>query len=76
VATLIVVSLMTPPPEASKINGLTFQTVKEKIAMSDAESKSLLELPVETETPLQKRVNIAFAMLLIATVISLWIYFA
>jgi solute:Na+ symporter, SSS family len=76
VATLVVVSLLTPPPEASKVNGLTFQTVKEKIEMSGAESKSFLEGAGEAETPAQRRVNAAFAILLIATIISLWIYFA
>jgi SSS family solute:Na+ symporter len=76
VATLVAVSLLTPAPVPSKINGLTFQTVKEKIAMSEVESASILEAPAEEETPLQKRINTALALLLIATVISLWIYFA
>jgi SSS family solute:Na+ symporter len=76
VATLVTLSLLTPAPEPSKVNGLTFQTVKEKIAMSEVESKSILELPAEEETPSQMRINAAFATLLIATVISLWIYFA
>jgi SSS family solute:Na+ symporter len=76
VATLVVVSLLTPPPQASKVNGLTFQTVKEKIEMSGAESKGVLDVAAEAETPSQRRVNAAFAILLIATVISLWIYFA
>jgi len=76
VATLVVVSLLTPAPEPSKVNGLTFQTIKEKIATSEVESKSLVGIPAEEETPSQMRVNAAFALLLIATVISLWIYFA
>ena len=76
VATLIVVSLLTPAPEPSKVNGLPFQTVKEKIAMSDVESKGVLEVPAAAEAPTQRRLNTALAVLLIATVISLWIYFA
>jgi hypothetical protein len=76
VATMVIVSLSTPAPEASKVNGLTFQTVKEKIAMSEVESKSILEVPAEASTPLQRRVNTAMALLLVATVISLWVYFA
>jgi SSS family solute:Na+ symporter len=76
VVTLVAVSLLTPAPEASKVNGLTFQTVKEKIAMSEVESESILEAPAEAETASQMRVNAAFALLLIATVISLWVYFA
>jgi hypothetical protein len=35
-----------------------------------------MEAPAEEETPLQRRVNTAFALALIAIVISLWIYFA
>jgi solute:Na+ symporter, SSS family len=76
VATMVVVSLLTPAPEPSKVNGLTFQTVKEKIAMNEVESKSVFEVPAEAETPLQRRVNMALALLLVATVISLWVYFA
>jgi SSS family solute:Na+ symporter len=76
VATLVVVSLFTPAPEPSKVAGLTFQTVKEKIAMNGAESKSVIELPDAAQTPSQMRVNTALAVLLIATVISLWVYFA
>jgi SSS family solute:Na+ symporter len=76
VATLVVVSLSTPAPESSKVNGLTFQTVKEKIAMSEVESKSILEVPAEAETQLQRRINMALGLLLVAMVISLWIYFA
>ncbi|MGE0133192.1 MAG: sodium:solute symporter [Blastocatellales bacterium] len=76
VVTLVVVSLLTPAPEASKVNGLTFQTVKEKIAMGEVESESILEAPAEEETASQRRVNAAFALLLIATIISLWVYFA
>jgi len=76
VATLVIVSLLTPAPKAEKVNGLTFQTVREKIAMGGVESASILEATAEEETPLQRRVNMAFAMALIAIVISLWIYFA
>ncbi|MBO0862174.1 MAG: sodium transporter, partial [Chloracidobacterium sp.] len=75
-ATMIIVSLLTPAPEPSKINGLTFQTVKEKIAMVDAESKGAREVASEAETAPRRRLNMAFALLLIATVITLWIYFA
>src|SRR5262245_16219469 len=76
VATLVAVSLLTPAPGSSKVNGLTFQTVKEKIAMSEVESKSILEVPAEAETPLQRRINMGLALLLVAMVISLWVYFA
>lgn len=76
VAVLIVVSLMTPAPAASKVAGLTFQTIKEKIDLSGVESASVLAIPVESETLLQRKINLAFAGVLIVTIISLWIYFA
>jgi SSS family solute:Na+ symporter len=76
VVTMVIISLLTPAPKPAKVNGLTFQTIHEKIAHGADESISAMEVPAEEETPIQKRVNMAFALLLIATVISLWIYFA
>ncbi len=76
VAVLVAVSLLTRAPEAEKVAGLTFQTVKEKIAMTEVESASILEAPAEAETPSQRRINTAFALLLIVTMVSLWAYFA
>jgi SSS family solute:Na+ symporter len=76
VAVLVTVSLLTPAPEREKVAGLTFQTVQEKIAMTEVESASILAAPAEAETPGQKRINLAFTLLLVATIISLWIYFA
>jgi SSS family solute:Na+ symporter len=76
VAVLVTVSLLTPAPERDKVAGLTFQTVQEKIAMSEVESVSILEAPARPETSKQKRINAVFALLLIATIISLWRYFA
>jgi SSS family solute:Na+ symporter len=76
VAALVTVSLLTPAPESQKVSGLTFQTIREKIAMAEVESESILEAPAKAETPSQRRINAAFALLLIVTMISLWIYFA
>jgi SSS family solute:Na+ symporter len=76
VAVLVTVSLLTPAPEREKVAGLTFQTVQEKIAMTEVESASILAAPAEAETPGQKRINLACTLLLIATMISLWVYFA
>jgi SSS family solute:Na+ symporter len=73
---LVAVSLITPAPEPSKVNGLTFQTIRERISMAEVESSSILEAPAEMETPPQRRYNLAFAGLLIVTMISLWVYFA
>ncbi|MDQ3013656.1 MAG: sodium/solute symporter, partial [Acidobacteriota bacterium] len=76
VAVLIVVSLLTPAPAASKVAGLTFQTIKEKIDLGDVESDSILEIPVKPESPIQRKINLTLAGILIITIISLWIYFA
>lgn len=73
---LIVVSLVTPAPAASKVAGLTFQTVREKISMNDAESSSILAIPAEVETPAQRTINLVFAVGLVVIIIFLWIYFA
>ena len=73
---LIVVSLLTPAPAPSKVAGLTFQTVKEKLAQADGGQGSVLEIPLEAETAGQRKINAAFAGVLIVIIISLWIYFA
>jgi SSS family solute:Na+ symporter len=75
-AVLIIVSLLTPAPAASKVAGLTFQTIREKITMHEVERESILQAPAEAETATQRKINLALAGILIATVISLWIYFA
>ncbi len=76
VGVLVVVSLMTSAPEPRKVNGLTWQTVREQIALDEVETASVLEAPAEEESSQQRRLNLIFAGLLIATMISLWIYFA
>jgi SSS family solute:Na+ symporter len=73
---LVMVSLLTPAPSAEKIGGLTFQTVREKVSLADVGSPSILQAPAEAETPLQRRINMAFAGALIVIMISLWVYFA
>ena len=69
---LVVVSLMTPAPERSKLAGLTFATVDDKMDVS------LVQTPMRkpaVETALERRVNIIFSAALVATVVGLWIYF-
>lgn len=75
VAVLVGVSLMTPAPAPRKVNGLTWQTVREEIAHEE-ETESIIQAPAEPETPQQRRLTSAFAGLLIVTMIALWIYFA
>jgi len=76
VAVLVVVSLVTPAPEPRKVNGLTWQTVGEKVDLGEVEAPSVLAAPAEAETPRQRRLNLSFAALLLVTMVSLWIYFA
>ena len=76
VVILVVVSLLTAAPESSKIAGLTFQTIRENVSMTEVESRSILAVPTEIETPTQRRLNAMLAGALVVTVISLWIYFA
>src|ERR1700719_2577137 len=68
---LIGVSMMYPAPERKQIAGLTFATVGDKLDTTD-----LKETPhLKRETPAEHRVNLAFTLVLIATVFGLWIYF-
>jgi SSS family solute:Na+ symporter len=69
-AVLIGVSLMYPAPPREKLAGLTFATVGRKLDTVEANAPHL-----KRETPLQRKVNLAFTALLLATVVGLWIYF-
>jgi len=68
---LIGVSLMTPAPDRRKLAGLTFATIEEKVQTAPVASAHSLA----RETPTERRVNVAFSVLLLATVIGLWVYF-
>jgi SSS family solute:Na+ symporter len=68
---LIAVSMMYPAPERKKIAGLTFATVGDKLETTDVKGTPHLR----RETPAEHRVNLVFTLLLIATVLTLWIYF-
>jgi len=67
---LIIVSLMTPAPERSKLAGLTFATVDDKIDTIDVNKPNLAR-----ETRTEHRINVALTYVLLATVLILWIYF-
>jgi SSS family solute:Na+ symporter len=69
---LIGVSLMTPAPDRKRLAGLTFATVDEK--MEAVAVGTSVRKPAH-ETPLEHRLNVIFSLLLVATVVSLWIYF-
>jgi len=68
---LIVVSLLGPAPERKKLAGLTFATVGEKMDVSFTTGGR----KPAAETPGEHRINVAFSVLLVATVVGLWIYF-
>jgi SSS family solute:Na+ symporter len=67
---LIGVSMMFPAPDRKKIAGLTFATVDEKI-----ESVGVRTAQLARETPRERKLNLAFTILLLVTVVGLWIHF-
>ncbi len=67
---LIGVSLMFPAPNRQKLAGLTFATVDEKMETVAVDSPHLAR-----ETPRDRRVNIVFSLVLLATLAVLWIHF-
>jgi len=69
---LISVSLMTKAPDRKQLAGLTFATVDDKIETSTV---GIPQRKPAHETPTERRINIFFSLLLLATVIGLWIYF-
>jgi len=71
-AVLVVVSMMTPAPDRRKLAGLTFATVDDKM---DTVAVGVPERKPARETPAERRMNVIFTCLLVATVIGLWIYF-
>jgi hypothetical protein len=69
---LVGVSLATPVPDRRKLAGLTFATVDDKMDTVVVDAR--VRKPAH-ETATEHRINIAFSLLLLATVIGLWIYF-
>lgn len=69
---LVAVSLLTPAPERRKLAGLTFATVDEKM---DTQEIAGTKVALARESPLEHKLNVAFSLLLIASVVGLWIYF-
>jgi solute:Na+ symporter, SSS family len=72
-AVLVGVSLASPAPDRKKLAGLTFATVNEKMDVVPITPGATYKPPAET--PTEHRLNVAFSLLLVATVIGLWIYF-
>jgi SSS family solute:Na+ symporter len=67
---LIGVSMVFPAPDRKKIAGLTFATVDEKI-----ETVGVRTAQLARETPRERKLNLAFTILLLVTVVGLWIHF-
>ena len=72
-AVLVVVSLLTTPPDRRALAGLTFATVDEKLETTVVRGPGMPKPP--PETGMQHRINIALSVALVLTVVSLWIYF-
>jgi SSS family solute:Na+ symporter len=66
---LVGVSYMGEAPDRKKLAGLTFATVGEKLDSAAAGPK------LAHETAFEHRLNVAFTLALLATVVGLWIYF-
>jgi SSS family solute:Na+ symporter len=67
---LVVVSMMYPAPDRKRLAGLTFATVDDKIDSTEVHAPTLAK-----ETGFEHAMNIAFTLVLIATVVGLWIRF-
>ncbi len=74
-AVIIAVSLMTPAPSREKLAGLTFATVDMKLDRTDVVGSSALLRKPAPESPFQHKLNVAMSVLLVAIVVSLWVYF-
>lgn len=72
---LFAVSMVTPAPDRRRLAGLTFATVNDQIDVSQLRDANVLQHKPAPETPMERRVNIALSVLLVATVVGLWIYF-
>jgi SSS family solute:Na+ symporter len=71
-AVLVGVSYLTPAPERRKLAGLTFATVDEKLETTGV---AVRKVALSRETLVEHRLNVAFSVLLVATVVGLWIHF-
>jgi solute:Na+ symporter, SSS family len=76
---LIGVSLATKAPERSKLMGLTFATVRQKLDIEPAgavgPAGAQPALRSAPETTVEHRLNVVFSLLLALSVIGLWIWF-
>jgi SSS family solute:Na+ symporter len=71
---LIGVSLVTPAPDRKRLAGLTFATVDDKMDVVAITPSAALHKPA-AETAREHRLNLAFSVLLVLTIIVLYIKF-
>lgn len=69
---LIIISLLTSAPDRKKLAGLTFATVDEKM---DVIPVTPVSYKPAAETRFEHRLNIAFSVALVCTVVGLWVHF-
>src|SRR5712691_4215263 len=74
VSVLVGLSFATAAPDPRKVAGLTFATVKQPVDMGEVPA-SVAALPMAPESPAWRRRNTVLSGLLVATIVSLWIYF-
>jgi SSS family solute:Na+ symporter len=72
---LVGVSLMTPAPDRKKLAGLTFATAGERLDVVNVSAGGERRFKPAAETAMEHRINLAFSVLLVLTVVGLWIYF-
>lgn len=69
---LILISLLGAAPDRKKLAGLTFATVDENMDVTPVRTA---RLKPAAETRMEHRLNVIFSLGLVATVVSLWVYF-
>ena len=71
---LAVVSLMTAPPPAAQIAGLTFATAEEPVTRADLSSGIAIE--EATPNPAWRRADLILTVVLVLCVLAVWLYFS
>lgn len=74
-AILVVVSLMTPPPPAHKVDGLTYGSAKTKDETAAAVEEAPAELPQLKDMPKARKTDKILSIILILIVAVIMLYF-
>ncbi len=73
---LVVVSLMTAPPPADQIAGLTFATAREPVRHVDRPIEEERVIAEDTTDPAWRRLDFVLTIVLIILVLAVWLYFS